>query len=362
MSGLAKDLWRLFCEQAYTAIVGFDSQCRVVCCNRSAEETFEIKSKDMLSQPVEKILPEEHRQTLSQACQRALLSNAAGQCRLRLQKDNAPAVELAMKINPLCDSDGQVVGGVVWAEDVTRLHKLERELAAAERLSSLGTLAGGVAHHFNNILGGVSTFVDYALSSDDPRAARRALQMTAQAAERAANITKSLLAFAQRDSGGEDLADLTEVVLTFASLIEKSLAEKHIELDLQLNPAPVLPVRVDWMHTVLGNLLDNAEEAMPNGGRVDIEVGADAQTVWLKFSDEGVGIGPEDWQRIFEPFYTTKGLTGDGQQNQPGLGLAVVHGLVKEMHGEIDVKSTPGHGASFRIRFARPNAKEKPQA
>ncbi|GAG52601.1 unnamed protein product, partial [marine sediment metagenome] len=152
------------------------------------------------------------------------------------------------------------------------------------------------------------------------------------------------------------LADLTEVVLTFASLIEKSLAEKHIELDLQLNPAPVVPVRVDWMHTVLGNLLDNAEEAMPAGGRVNIEVGADAKSVWVKFSDEGVGIKPQEWQRIFEPFYTTKGLTGAGQQNKAGLGLAVVHGLVKEMGGEIDVSSTPGHGASFRVRFARPDA------
>ena len=155
---------------------------------------------------------------------------------------------------------------------------------------------------------------------------------------------------------------MTEVVLTFASLIEKSLAEKHIELDLQLNPAPVVPVRVDWMHTVLGNLLDNAEEAMPEGGRVNIEVGADAKTVWVKFSDEGVGIKPDEWERIFEPFYTTKGVTGQGQENKPGLGLAVVHGLVNKMGGEIDVKSTPGEGASFRIRFGLRDVKERRQA
>ncbi len=353
MSDPAKDFWRLFCEQTCTTIVGFDRQCRIITWNQAAEATFGIKSKDMLGQEVEKILPQEHRQTLSEVCQRAVQANAAGQCRLRLQRKDTEAIELSVKVNPLCDKKGKVVGGVVWAEDITRLSKLERELAAAERLSSLGTLAGGVAHHFNNILGGVSTFVDYALSSDDPRAARRALRMTAQAAERAATITKSLLAFAQRDSGGEDLADLTEVVLTFASLIERSLAEKHIELDLQLNPAPVVPVRVDWMHTVLGNLLDNAEEAMPEGGRVNIEVGADAKTVWVKFSDEGVGIKPEEWERIFEPFYTTKGVTGQGEQNKAGLGLAVVHGLVKEMGGKIDVKSTPGEGASFRIRFMK---------
>ena len=116
------------------------------------------------------------------------------------------------------------------------------------------------------------------------------------------------------------------------------------------------------MHTVLGNLLDNAEDAMPQGGRVDIEVGADEKTVWVKFSDEGKGIETEDWERIFEPFYTTKGVTGAGQQNKPGLGLAVVHGLVREMGGKVELTSTAGHGASFRIRFGRPDDKEKPDA
>ena len=110
---------------------------------------------------------------------------------------------------------------------------------------------------------------------------------------------------------------------------------------------------------MLGNLLDNAEEAMPEGGRVDIEVGADEKTVWVKFSDEGVGIEPEEWERIFEPFYTTKGVTGQGEQNKAGLGLAVVHGLVKEMGGKIDVKSTPGEGASFCVRFERPSDGER---
>ena len=362
MSSPEKDFCQLLCAQTDIIVVGFDCHCRVIVWNAAAERTFKLAAKDALGRNVAEVLPEQVRTELGQACRKAAAEcddvnerhPAAAELRLTLQTDNAPAMELSVKVNSLYDRNGKVAAGVVWAEDTTRLRQLESELAAAERLASLGTLAGGVAHHFNNILGGVSTFVDYALASDDPRAARRALQMTAQAAERAAKITKSLLAFAQKDSGGEDMADLTEVVLTFASLVEKSLAEKHIKLDLQLRPVPVVPVRVDWMHTVLGNLLDNAEDAMPNGGQVGIEVGADKKTVWLKFSDEGAGIRPEDWQRIFEPFYTTKGLTGDGQQNKPGLGLAVVHGLVKEMHGEIDVKSTPGHGASFRIRFARP--------
>lgn len=363
MSDLEKNLCQLLCNQTDTIVVGFDCDCRVILFNAAAERTFKIASTDAVGQEVSKVLPEQIRDQLVRICQKAVSSDApsdqprrtAGELRLTLPRDPAPPLELSVKVKPLCDANGKIVAGVVWAEDITLLRQLERELADSERLASLGTLAGGIAHHFNNILGGVTTFVDYALATDDPRAARRALQMTAKAAERAAGITKSLLAFAQKDAGGEDLADLTEVVLTFASLVEKSLAEKHIKLDLQLSPIPITPVRVDWMHTVLGNLLDNAEDAMPSGGQVDIEIGADRKTVWLKFSDEGTGIKPDDWQHIFEPFYTTKGLTGPGQQNKPGLGLAVVHGLVKEMHGEIDVSSTPAVGATFRIRFPRPD-------
>ena len=361
MSDLDKDFCRLLCEQVEIIVVGFDCQCRVVVWNAAAERVFNIRAEDALGKEVSEVLPEKIRAQIGEACREVVgecgqteREPAKGELRVTLPRDDEVEVELSVKVRALYDAGGKTIAGVVWAEDITKLRDLERELAASERLASLGTLAGGVAHHFNNILGGVSTFVDYALESDDPRAARRALQMTAQAAERAAGITKSLLAFAQKDAGGEDLADLTEVVLTFASLVEKSLAEKNIKLDLQLRPVPVVPVRVDWMHTVLGNLLDNAEDAMPNGGRVDIEVGEDQKTVWLKFTDEGVGIETENWERIFEPFYTNKGLTGNGQQNKAGLGLAVVHGLVKEMHGEIDVKSTPGAGATFRIRFARP--------
>ena len=362
MSDLNKDFCQLLCDQSDIIVVGFDCRCRVIVWNAAAERIFKLSSKEAAGQEVCEVLPEQIRAELNQACLKAVAPMAksaepprsVGELRLTLPQNQPPALELSVKVNPLYDAKGQVVAGVIWAEDITRLRQLERELAASERLASLGTLAGGVAHHFNNILGGVSTFVDYALESDDPRAARRALQMTAQAAERAASITKSLLAFAQKDAGGEDLADLTVVVLTFASLVEKSLAEKHIKLDLELRPVPVTPVRVDWMHTVLGNLLDNAEDAMPDGGRVEIQLEADERGVRLRFKDHGQGIRPQDQGHIFEPFYTTKGLTGNGQQAKSGLGLAVVHGLVNEMGGSVQVESKPRAGSSFTISFARP--------
>ena len=109
-----------------------------------------------------------------------------------------------------------------WIVDETDRMRLADQLSQAEKIASLGTLAGGVAHHFNNILGGVATFVDFALTSGDVVSMKRALQMTAEAAARASKITQSLLSFAEVDSRRSDLADLTEVVLTFAHLVERT--------------------------------------------------------------------------------------------------------------------------------------------
>ena len=217
-------------------------------------------------------------------------------------------------------------------------------------MASLGTLAGGVAHHFNNILGGVATFVDYALTSGDLAAMKRALQMTTEAAARAAKITQSLLSFSEHDIHRADLADLTEVVLTFAHLIERPLAEKGVELRLDLRPVPVIAVEANRMHQVLGNLLTNAEEAMPDGGTITVGLDRGKPGVLLTFADTGVGITAAHLPLVFEPFFTTKGLLAGGDRANPGLGLSVVHGIITEMGGQIDVASA-GKGAVFTLVF-----------
>jgi signal transduction histidine kinase len=240
--------------------------------------------------------------------------------------------------------------------DISNRKRLAERLAASEKMASLGTLAGGVAHHFNNMVGGVTTAVDFALTHSDPAACRRALQMTAEAVSRISKLTQSLLSFAEQDPGRVDLADLTEVVLTFVHLIERPLAERMIGVDLELNPVPIVAVEANRMHQVLGNLLSNAEDVMPDGGTLRLAIGCDTHWVWLDFADTGPGIAPDHLPLVFEPFFTTKGLLAGGDGGNPGLGLSVVHGIIMEMGGEIAATSEPGQGASFRIRFPHPNA------
>jgi len=193
--------------------------------------------------------------------------------------------------------------------------------------------------------------VDYALTSGDPVAAKRALQMTAEAPGRASKITQQLLRFAGSDVRRADLADLTEVVLTFVHLIERPLAEKKIKLQLDLKPASIVAVEATRMHHVLGNLLTNAEEAMPEGGTLYIGISQADDEVQLTFGDTGVGVRSEHLPLIFEPFFTTKGLHAGGDKVNPGLGLSVVHGIITEMGGTIDVESTLGAGTKFIISF-----------
>jgi signal transduction histidine kinase len=173
--------------------------------------------------------------------------------------------------------------------------------------------------------------------------------MTAEAAGRASKITQSLLSFAKRDEHSTDLADLTEVVLTFAHLVEQPLTERNIRLRLDLHPIPIIAVESHRAHHVLGNLLTNAEEAMPDGGTLTVGLDVQGQQVVLTFSDTGAGIEEKDLPQVFEPFFTTKGLLAGGNTTNPGLGLSVVHGMVLDMGGRITVSSGPGEGTTFTI-------------
>jgi signal transduction histidine kinase len=129
-----------------------------------------------------------------------------------------------------------------------------------------------------------------------------------------------------------------------------------IGVDLEMNPVPIVAVEANRMHQVLGNLLSNAEDAMPDGGTLRLAIGCDDHWVWLDFADTGAGITAEHLPLVFEPFFTTKGLLAGGHAGNPGLGLSVVHGIIMEMGGEIAATSEPDQGAGFRIRFPHPGA------
>jgi len=346
--------YRLILERAPLAIIATDARFRIVAWSRPAGELLGPKAEEMRGRPILDVVPEAHRQQLARLLERTSAEQEPSELHLRATVGKGQEKDLLLLLSPLVAAGGRPQGVAAWILDQTGRTELGDRLREAEKMASLGTLAGGIAHHFNNILGGVATFVDYALACEDPASMRRALQMTAEAASRVSKITRSLLSFAKCDLKGGDLADLTEVVLTFVHLVERPLAEKGIEVRLDLHPVPMFAVDANRMHQVLGNLLTNTEEAMPDGGTLSIALESRDGQIVLHFDDDGPGIQPEHLPLVFEPFFTTKGLLAGGDRANPGLGLSVAHGIVTEMGGKITVSSRPGEGTRFTITFPIP--------
>jgi PAS domain S-box-containing protein len=337
------------------AILTTDPDGRIVSWNRAAQGLFNLDAGGH-GRSLADIIPEHLQQPLRKLIRDAAEKRAVSELEIDRLREGGKLSFLALVLAPIEDGAGNLLGLGAWVRDITPRKNLEKQLVQAEKTASLGTLAAGVAHHFNNILGGVATFSDFALQSHDPNSAQRALQMTIDAAGRVGHLTRSLLTFAEQDAQAFDLSDLTEVVLTFVHLIEDSLNKKNISVKVHMRSIPVIEVPGSRIHQVLGNLLDNSEFAMPDGGKIELALERQDEEVALSFSDTGCGIDSKDLPHIFDPFFTTRGVSGGGDHPAAGMGLAVVHGIIRELNGRIEVESQPGHGATFRIFFPIPKA------
>ncbi len=260
-------------------------------------------------------------------------------------------------VTPLAD-EGRRTGLLTSGVDVTEQRKLEDDLRHGQKLEAIGRLAGGVAHDFNNILSTIKAYAGQLRRQLPPNdASRRLIDQILGAVDRAAALTDNLLTFGRRQTLRPEPVDLVEVVKRSEELLRRLLRE-NIELRTAL-PEDPLPVIADplQIERVLVNLVTNARDAMPKGGRIGIAaspVSFDAADVGpadvkapgiyaqLSVTDSGMGIDAETQAHIFEPFFTTKGV-GKGT----GLGLAIAYGIVKQHRGVIRVVSEPGQGATF---------------
>ncbi len=351
------DFWPRLVAQSPVAIAWSDWQDRVVAWNHSCERLLGFPAKRMLGRSILCAVPKNRRRAFARLLGRTHRGRSS-HFEIHFDTPDGQARSLMIMLcpmpDPTCGSSGgphdaAKTGVAAWIVDQTLSRRTSQRLAQSQRMASLGTLAGGVAHHFNNILGGVATYVDFALTSGDAASMKRALQVTSQAAARAGKITNSLLSFATADHQRADLSDLTEVVLTVAHLVEKPLADAHITLKLDLEPGPIFPVETAQMSRVLRNLLDNAQESMPAGGEITVGLIFDNAVAVLTVADTGCGIAKENISHVFEPFFTTKGLSAPGEADHAGLGLCTVHGIVQKIGGCIEVVSQPGEGAKFSI-------------
>ncbi len=247
---------------------------------------------------------------------------------------------------------GSLEGHVVQLRDVTQRREFEARLLHAHTMESIGRLAGGVAHDFNNMLTAMIGYMDLVASGLPPEAEEHAyLAQALEAAVQASGLTSQLLAFARRQPVEPSAQDVNALLERMAPLLRRLVPENiRIETRFGAHPGWVLADAGQLEH-VLVNLAFNARDAMPDGGTLTLTTSrersaalAGGEAVVLEVGDTGVGMDAETRARVFEPFYTTKpgGLGA-------GLGLATVYGIVQQFGGTVEVQSEPGRGARFRV-------------
>lgn len=266
--------------------------------------------------------------------------------------------------SPLFDMNGNVVGAIESVRDVTEFRRLEDELRQSQKMESVGRLAGGVAHDFNNMLTVVLGYAELAMNRYSPSEQIHSdLRTIRQAALQSSGLVRQLLAFARKQTVAPQVLDLNDTVAGMLKMLRHLIGE---DIDFAWMPgAGLWPVKIDpsQIDQLLANLCVNAKDAIGGVGRVTIETEnmvfdrfycdihagfAPGQYVMLAVSDNGSGMDRETVAQIFEPFFTTK-EKGRGT----GLGLATVYGIVKQNKGFVNVYSEPGKGSTFRIYLPR---------
>lgn len=290
----------------------------------------------------------------------------------QLRRRDGRELHVSITATTIRDDTGNpfLVRGII--RDISEHRKLEEQLRQSQKMESIGTLAGGVAHDFNNILTAITGYGYLALMKMEPENPhRQSIENMLTAADRAAYLTQGLLTFSRTQMSNKKRIDLNELMLKAEGLLRRLIGE-DIEFLTSLYKSPVM-VSADpnQFEQVLMNLATNARDAMPRGGRLAVAAGLtqlDEVTArrlgdgkpgaygTLSVSDSGSGMTEEIRQRIFEPFFTTKEV-GKGT----GLGLAIIYGIVKQHDGFIEVSSEPGKGTTFIIYLPADGSGEREQ-
>lgn len=262
---------------------------------------------------------------------------------------------LTITVDPVIDDHGNLLGAVHIVRDITEQKKMEEELLKAKKLESIGILAGGFAHDYNNLLTAIIGNMSLAklyLKPDDK--AFKPLKEMETAAIRAAELTKKIITFAK---GGEPVKKAASISQLLKSRVEHALSGSDIKCELAI-PDDLWPIQIDeyQIGEVINNLVINAAEAMPRGGTIkataeNVRI-AEENTLWLKkgkylkisIEDEGAGIPDEVLEKIFDPYFSTKEM---GTKKGMGLGLSICHSIIKRHGGHIGVESRVGVGTTF---------------
>jgi PAS domain S-box-containing protein len=358
-------------EQSAEAITITDPQANIVYVNPSFERTSGYTREEVMGKNPRILKSGKQGPEFYRAMWEKLARGETWSGRMINRAKDGKLFEEEATIAPVHDESGRLVNYVAVKRDVTRESELEHQLRQSQKMEAVGQLAGGIAHDFNNLLTIVAGYSQLVLDGLEPNhPLRENVEEIARAGERAASLTRQLLAFSRRQILMPQVLDLNAVVANMDKMLRRLIGEN---IELVTHTASNLGhVKADpgQLEQVILNLAVNARDAMPFGGRLTIETSnveldnayarahatvAPGPHVMLAVSDSGVGMDAETQAHVFEPFYTTK-----EQGKGTGLGLATVYGIIKQSGGHIWLYSELGRGTTFKIYF--PCVTEEPRS
>ena len=351
--------FRAICEASPLGIFLADTQGGCVYSNPAMLQQLGLPAGQELGTGWTEVLHSEDRVPIMAEWSAAIRERRGFEVNQRVLRANGLVTQLVIRVAPVWEGE-QLLGFVGCSLDVTERASLEEQLRQAQKMEAVGRLAGGVAHDFNNMLAVINGYSELSLIGLEPCSPlREPLQEIQKAGDRAATLTRQLLAFSRKQLLRPETLDLNRVVSEMHTMLSRLIGEDIMlatRLAAELDRISADPGQIEQ---VILNLAVNARDAMPRGGRLTLStrnVYLDAASVrphahqppgpyvLLEVSDTGCGMSPEVQARIFEPFFTTKNL-GEGT----GLGLATVYGIVTQSGGHVEVVSTPDVGSDFRI-------------
>src|SRR4029077_5484165 len=344
-----KDFNENIVESINVGIMALDMEDRIESWNAQMEVMYALPRWQTATQPVRTVFPPEFVEEFYRVRQNSGINNLY---KFRLQTPAGETRTVNVAIAPLVTRKFQVIGRLVIMDDIPERVELEVQLSQADKLTSIGLLAAGVAHEVNTPLAVISSYTQMLAKQlqSDPQKAGLLEKITKQTF-RASEIVNNLLNFSR--TTGTELTEisLNKVIADTLAVLEHQFKVAHIQVQSELyENLPLIQGNSGRLQQVFLNLFLNAKDAMSSGGVLNVAT-LNGEFVSVRVSDTGSGIAPEHIQRIYDPFFTTKTPPADGQSRGTGLGLSVTYGIIQEHAGNIRVESRPGEGTTFTLDF-----------
>lgn len=344
---------RAIFDNAAEGIVTVDELGRIESFNPAAERMFGYSAAEAEGRGLDLILPEPFATMARAYIERAARSSENHPLDREREvvgrRRSGETFPMNLAFSEMMLGERRLFTGIV--RDLTVRKRLDHDLAESQRMAALGKMANDVSDHFNNILAGVLTSIEAAMSMDSVRSIHKLLERTVDSIGRAKRITSQLMAFGGSEYAVGERVDLADAVKQFAESLRPVVAQRGLTLETDMHPIPAVTFESHRLLPILESICQNAIDAMQAGGRLTIRMQPEGEMAVIRIEDTGTGISAENLKHMFEPFFTTKRELHGAAGRNVGMGLAAVRRTVTDMGGRIDLESQVGVGTSVLIRL-----------